>query len=307
MATKHVKLVKTTNDCTADEIKYTCEYRVKITSGGIIAARTAVDPTTGLTLPNYLDAYAAHGETNVYARCTSLKGEQLVSEDRSGYRWVAEFSTKGKPPNEPTDPDEPWTKRPEWSFLEVDYTLAAEEGRKTPGGALESIVNVNGQPYDPGLEIVYTNTLIRVRFWLETIDLSAFDTYRNAVNSDVFWGYAARRLRVNSIEGKEVFEYNKYFAELAVEIEVNNNPRTSGIWKRRVQEAGAKVKRIAGATELSLPMFDEIETTDVVLLAPDGTQLPPTGTPVYTDWYVDDEVAFGDMGLPAFPAHIVKT
>jgi len=287
--------------------RYTMTYRVVFDSatGDIITAIQSVDPNTSLALPNYGDSFAANSDTDAYAKCIKITGKQ-VSGARNAYDFVCEYSTRGAPPASPSNPATPWVKAAEWGpFDEIDYTDVVTRGKPAdPAGATLDIKNLAGQAYDPAPTRAFTNTLIKVRWFAETVDLDKVETYRNAINSAAFWNFKARRLKFNRYIASPVYEYGQWFGQYDAEIEVNCDPATSNVWKLRVLEAGTKVLR---AGELVLPRDGNAKDYyGTALLAADGTQLPKDGAPVYTDWYIEKEAAFASSGLPAVPAHIVK-
>jgi len=287
--------------------RYTMTYRVVFDSatGDIITAIQSVDPNTSLALPNYGDSFAANSDTDAYAKCVKITGKQ-VSGARNAYDFVCEYSTRGAPPASPSNPATPWVKAAEWGpFDQLDYTNVVSKGKKaTPTADETAIKNAAGQRYDPAPLRAFSSTLLRVRFYAQTVDLDKIESYRNTINSAAFWGYKARRLKINRYIGSPVYEYGQWFGVFDAEIEVNCDPATSNTWYLAILEEGTKVIR---SGELVLPRDGlNKDYYGTALLAADGTQLPKDGEPVFTAWYVEREAAFASAGLPAFPAHIVK-
>lgn len=259
-------------------------------------------------IPSYGSYLQAGNDSDRYSGLQSLKAERV--EESAGetivWRVIGEYSAMAAPPNTPADPEQPWLKLPDWDVKEVQYTIEVDEGRKGAiGVAVTPIMNAAGQRYVDAVQEAYSNTAILCRWWTPTVDLDLLDTYRNAINSAAFWGYAAGRLKVQAFNSAPVYEYGRWFAQNDITIEVNNDPRTGGLWAHRVLERGI-VRLLDGQWVLPKDGEDNIHTVPMNLAA-DGTVLAEGATPVFTTWYTLEAKAFATIGLPTFPEHLIKT
>lgn len=303
-------------DWSADDRKYTAYWNVftdDATDGGPEMMTTA-------GLPDYGDSLSFSGQTDAYAFCIRLRSDRVemgAPDDThpSGvhvFRVTGEYSSRIEPPRARyVSPSTPWVGRvPQWSFPSKEYLLAVDEAHKgSYEAALEAVRNTAKQEYDPGLVTVYKNRLIHVTWWSEQVDLSACDLFQWKCNHSEFWGAPRRKLRINDVAFAVVYENGIYYSENRVEIEMCNNPRTDYIWIRRVPEIGNLIRQYNEQSEIWEWLLPEDANgqshTERVFLNAQGGKLLEADDPIFTDWYVEDEVEFSGLNLPDFPDHVV--
>ena len=166
------------------------------------------------------------------------------------------------------------------------------------------IENALGKPFDPPImQDDSRQVLVAVRNVANIFQLTALQqTYKDAINTNPFYGAKPRQAKVVSItSGEEKTEGNYRYYEVAIRIAFKEEGET---WIREILHTGMSRNKPNPDQTDGAPRF--IETTKLkngeqinspVKLAKDGTQLPDGADPVYLKFKTYPERDFRGLGI----------
>jgi hypothetical protein len=208
-----------------------------------------------------------------------------------GASWIAVATY------EPYDPVQ-FPENPLLTPLEIEGGFNPYEtiiDRDQTGAA---VVNSTGDPFDPPLTSEDPRPSLTIVRNEATIDWGLLYMYRNAVNSDFFWGAPPTYVKVSRIAPKRM--WNQYLANFgitpggfywSVTYEFQFNPQG---WHAFVLDQGMR-KLVMGKPQQIA--FNGIPITSPALLDGAGGVLPASGTPVFKEFIIYPELAFEIFNL----------
>ena len=165
-----------------------------------------------VSLPNQNSTYACFGESNTGA---SFQGTSITyqSKDESTKVWLATSTFSDNPgegnkkdPEQP--PGDPWD-------APADISTHSQKEKKPILLDLDGnmIASSAGEPYDPVQEVDDTHYILRIVKNFLNIDMPFNASYRDAVNSDVFFGCGPETVKVETPGAMERLWFGpvKYF------------------------------------------------------------------------------------------------
>ena len=127
--------------------------------------------------------------------------------------------------------------------------------------------------------------------------LSLASIYRNAINTDYFYGVSPKYAKVESITcGEMETEDGQAFFPTVFRIQVADRP-----WYITKKEEGyANYENVADGVPDRLQVASDFTGTgyaEPILLSADGEEADITQDPIYTTWRVYPERAFSGLGI----------
>lgn len=255
----------------------------------------------------YISTYVCGNESDSQAVCVGVKPERM-SGSLVDWEVTVDYSTKpigtgqtdltsggGTPglPSSPADGNNQVapTSRP-WkiSFDSVRTTkfLTKDKTAPTP----KDVVASNGQPFDPPLEVPCSHPTFTITAY-KAAGFNPFpriEAYTDAVNNDVFLGFAARSLRCEKYTASSQFDNGVYYWELNVTIEVNRE-----LWNPvKKLDAGTFEKDSFGELVQILDRHGNAVTSPVPLNNA-GRRLTAGANLEYREFKVYDELAYATI------------
>lgn len=280
---------------------YTVQYRV-FTNSRSDGPKTVMDYAS---LPDVGDTYSAGNDSDTSCVFVS-KSPKYQAEEDTKQVWLVDVVFSNKPNDtqrDPTDPPgdpltEPW----------VVETISSK-GRKAILFDLDGrlIASSTGEPYDPVTEIDDTRYLIRMNHNQSEVDPGLYAFYRDAVNSDAFFGLGPHYCKIETPGAiKKLYrqvDSDPYY-NVTWEISVNAERwrlqlLNYGMYKIVGGTYDADLKRVVGGKRVTLKDANGHELTSPALLALDGSVLNVGANPVILDPFkVYRELPFSVLGLP---------
>lgn len=270
-------------------------------------------------LPDRFSTYSINNggviESNAFAVFQGLSVRfKSVEDSRRLFIATAKFSDKPdegqkKDPDQP--PGDPLDEPPEISThsqKDKKPILLALDG--------EMIASSAGEPYDPVQEIDDTHYLLRIVKNFPDIDLAFNASYRDAINSDIFFGCAPETVKVETPGTFErLWAGNTKYYRVTWEFSLLSGEDISGAgpvaiiddWRLKLYDYGmyklvgtapnqkrVTIKGLDGA-DLSAPTL--LDNAGAVLAIGQSPKLrrTPLGYPVYR------QLPFAALGLPTAP------
>lgn len=149
-------------------------------------------------LPSVFDLYTdPNGNLVVGCICTDLQ----ASQDENPYVWevVATFSTLAA---DPSKQEELPTRRPpeiRWSTTQYQRVIQ-QDGIGFP------IQNSAREPFDPPVEVDDSRPTLHISRYQSSFDPNVMSDYKNAVNSDTFFGFAPGTVMCKGISAASHYE-----------------------------------------------------------------------------------------------------
>jgi len=274
--------------------EYTAKYLTMTTS----ETDNAVLVNWGLGI-DIGDAFNGHGDQfDLYAICRSIESSQPNPVDEPK-KWisVARFGRLGRPPDEPADPTQPWTRGAKWSISQSDYAVSCITDIDD-----DPVVNSAGDRFPDPIEKDKARTLIDVVYYKQTLALSTLDQYRFALNNATFWGYAQNALRINSLTAEEQYENNLYYWEIHAQVEAD----PTDLWQLKLLDEGM-VEVVDGDRVLPQDSGSTKYVTPQVLDGSGG--FLDAGASFASSWmtfdiYEELDFTAAALALPSFPTHL---
>ena len=179
-------------------------------SDGPQTVMNAVDPSTSVSIPVIGQIYLAGNDLDPNARCIGVDPQNIDEDGGKIWQVNCEFSTKWQdatddPLLRPTDISFGFAQfqRPVW--LDIN------------GSAITNSANAY---FDPPVEIDDSRpvlTMVRNEAWFST---SLAIDYQDAVNSDVFFGFPVRTVKVAGISGQSAVENGIQFVKVTYEFHI---------------------------------------------------------------------------------------
>lgn len=225
--------------------------------------------------------------------CISIR-TTVVAEDGLQWNVVAEYGAF-----DPTQwPENPLLKPPdiEWTFKPFEKTVDED----IDGNA---VVNTAGDAFDPPLTCEDPRPVLMISRNEATFDPSLAYTYKNAVNTDVFFGAEPSKCKVSQISGRR--QWDQYLSSIdqnggfywTVTYEFEFTPDT---WQKKVLNQGLrKLNESTGQQEQIT--IGGAPITSPVLLDESGQPLEPGAEPYILEFRVYPEFAFADAFNLEYP------
>lgn len=182
----------------------------KSKSDGPQVVMNAVDPNTGTSVPLIGEIYVAGNDLDVNARCIGVDPQEIDGHGSKIWQVNCEYSTKWQdatddPLLRPTDISFSFAQfqRPVW----LDINASA-------------ITNSANAYFDPPVEIDDSRpvlTMVRNESWFST---SLAIDYQDAVNSDIFFGFPVRTVKIAGISGQNAVENGIQFVKVTYEFHI---------------------------------------------------------------------------------------
>ena len=187
--------------------------------------------------------------------------------------------------------EEPLDKTPKisWSFATSNEPIDTD----TYG---DPIVNSAGESFDPPITMDVDDLVLRIEKNQSNYDELQAAEYKNAVNSDYFWGYAPGTCILKIYDGSQQRIAGLTYWVVNYEIQI----RWDG-WKRRIVNEGFRYK--TGTQTDSIDDYKIAKDTDnnplssPILLNTDGTRLPTGSDPVFLEFELYKSLPFATLGL----------
>ena len=174
-------------------------------------------------LPRRGDAYVAGTDSDVGARCVGLEPRQL---DAGGLNWEVTVNYSSKSDSQA---DNPLARPSEKNFTFAKYQKVFEKDIATGN----PVCNSAGDPFDPPIDIDDSRPIITIRRNEASFSGAIAIDYQDAVNTDVFLGFAVGIVKVSNISATSKRENDTDFYEVTYEFEC----RREG-WKIEVLDVG---------------------------------------------------------------------
>lgn len=164
----------------------------------------------------------------------------------------------------------------------------------------DPIVNVNEEPFDPPVQRDYSDVILQFEANQLTFNYGTAVGWRDAVNTDVFLGYAAGVARLMDWSAEHI--YDGAFDYWRVKIKVQFRERG---WKKRILNQGLRVwtgnHNDDGSREYeNVTDKDGNPVQEPVLLDADGYRLPDAAMATWVEFDVYPQKAFATLGIHTF-------
>lgn len=228
-------------------------------------------PLAGSRHPSQLGVYAM-----------GFEAQPDGSEDGMG--WVITVSYGIFDPDKTQE--NPLDERPRLSWDRAQFERVVE---KDTGG--NAILNSAGDPFDPPVTLDDSRPVLTITRNEASFDTTLAESYKDCVNTDVFFGWPAGQVKVGAITAEE--QWSDYLNDtyVVVKYEFHFNPNG---WQKSILDQGYRAK--SGATR-KLILIDGQPATSPVPLDGSGAQLSATGTPVFLAFTVYPTAAFADFAF----------
>jgi hypothetical protein len=270
---------------------YTRTFRVVLKrKAGPITVSRAKDPSTGLAVPRVGDYYSFRGDVDRLSFCQQLE-PKCESED--GLQWLV---TAGYGPFDAQQmPENPMDQpiRVNWGFAEFQKVAVTDiEGA--------AIVNSAGERFTSAAEIEDSRPVLSITRNEPTFDPAVAAAYKDAINTDTFFGGDPGTWKVVKLDGDLTWSQNAGWYYV-VNYEFQFNPEN---WLLKIDDNGLRETSDDGSL---IPIVKKDASgkaiwpcgpvTDPCLLDGQGKQLGEGASPVILTFHVRKELAFQDLGL----------
>jgi hypothetical protein len=192
-------------------------------------------------------------------------------------------------------PADPITIPPVWSWPQSSTMERIDEDING-----DPITNSAGEPSDPPLTEEVHEMVGRVTFCRASFNAVTAWEYRGAVNSDVFQGFPAGKVKCTQYTGEEIT--TPYGPRYQITMEFH--ARWDG-WKKRFRDEGYEEKigvKPDGKPRLRHIMVEDLDGNMVKATSPQpldgsGLQLDDGATAVFREYQTYREMAFSALGL----------
>jgi hypothetical protein len=194
--------------------EYDRVFRVVTNSSldGALTAETAVDPFLGIRIPNLFSSYIEPNGITFDLTAIARKIE-AGQDDADPLTWLVTVSYSNH-----TDQPELGNPNPLLRPAEIKWSFAQFQRIADIDQFNNPVVNSAGEPFDPPLEKDDSRPVLVITRPEAGIDPGLFYQYRDAINSDPFFGAPAGTAKVQSIEATRRFENNFYFWDVTYTI-----------------------------------------------------------------------------------------
>ncbi len=261
----------------------------------------AVDPATGVAIPQDGDAYAPGSPYGSGNFVVLYRTPKCLTDH--GLNWIITV-TYGQDVTITTGTTiPPYNRKPllEWGLVKYPWVME-KDFDSTPA----FVLNAAGDPYDPPIMTERINRLLRIH-WAKTLSSFNLDSLQDLVgtiNSSPVTirgkSYAAKTLLLRALTGPEAIwsPTGTHYWDLTYEIEIENQVPIEYI---EVQEKGFRYIDGEGEKQPILVPFDptsgdQFVATSPQLLAEDGS-INDTDTPIYTKWITHASASWAGLLL----------
>lgn len=231
-----------------------------------------------------------------------LKSKQATPDPETPYKWIVTltYSTRtgnasrhpGNPdPSDPSGFSNSPLDRP--TLITWDAVQFTRPVVKTIDSGLP-IANSAGDEYDPKVEIDDSRPVLIIERPQASFSQSTAIAYRDAINSDSFFGFDPNTVKVAKITATLEYEKSIYFWKARYEFHVR--PET---WTLSLLDRGYRQLKTGDATKAIVILDDSGNpVSQPVNLDGLGHVLPANGTPVFRQFNVYKALPFAALGLP---------
>lgn len=253
------------------EVRYFVVQTNNINDGCYVASRAPGVPQYGDTF------FVVNGPNDPTFHCIELLTQPL---DEDGYTFGVQATYSNNPLYKQSPLDIPYTLRGGSSAFKVP--LYVDQNNKP-------VVNSAGDPFSPPITTDnYTDQIELVKN-VPDVNLSLWDQYRGAVNSDTFLGVAPGKLKAEAVTyasrsaPQGINYYQATFRFLG---------KAAG-WQRKIVDQGY---RVSTGGKVHAPVdANGNPPSGPILLDGSGNALAPGGTPVLLDFQDYPTLAFGSL------------
>lgn len=235
---------------------------------------------------------AAHPRLGTAYRCKDIsvdRESQLTWMATAGYRT---------PVFDYNDPDPgvayPWNQPATVDFFDIVTNGQIDED--VNGDPLMTAAN---EPIE-GLTRDFSDLGIRIKRAFLTFSGAAYYTYKDAVNSDTYLGFAPGLLRVVGLTATQaLFQGSIVYYDVQADIAVRKPYRTTAAkaWYLRVLHQGYMARPSSMDEPALATLPDGNYANKPILLDSDGVALADAGTPDWLEFEVYESAAFSGMGF----------
>jgi hypothetical protein len=243
------------------------------------------------TLPVGIGSRYLNGDSSEFDNGAFVNKISVETEAEDGMSWICAVEYG------PWDP----TQRPE---NPLDHPLEIEGGfspyerivdRDQDGNA---VVNTAGDPFDPPVTMEDPRPVLTIARNEPAIDWSLVYRYRNAVNSDSFWGADPGQVKVSRISPRRVWDQYLSANELtpggfywAITYEFEFNPDG---WHSKILSQG--MRQLVGGVQKPITIGGSAITSPA-LLDESGALLAVGADPVFIEFTIYPELPYATFNL----------
>lgn len=196
------------------------------------------------TIPSLGTTFNFHGNEDLGAKVVNYDVSQEQG-DKSSRLWMVTVRYSSSTGNlQGAGITSPTARLPRYSFGFAQFTKVLEKDLDD-----KPVVNSAGMPFDEPVEIDQSRPLFRVSV---NISVSKFYQaaqllidYQDAINSDVFWNYPAKTVKLQNMSISEIKEeQGVYFHSVDCEFSINRDE-----WQPKVANRGRITKVLPGTQD----------------------------------------------------------
>lgn len=263
-----------------------------------ISKRSPDTPTTPNVVPLLWENYTVQDDTDLDVYLQSIEINRFKDDEQDRLNWIVTgtFSAPEPGKSDSAKPAAtPLSDPVRYSLEWANYTKLVDMDKDGT-----AILNSAGDGFDPPIEIDDARpVLVAVRNMASLTDIIALAIlYKNAVNTDTFYGATARKAKVESIVSGAIQERNgvEYYA---VTIRVQFNDAT---WDKQLVDRGTQCYDYDLSNKIPVRVLDGIhkgERMEIANLNSNGTQRLDGLTASYKSpaFRIYPEKAFSGLGI----------